>query len=253
MSEPQDTDPILETYAVGPMQCNCSIFGCSNSRECIVVDPGGDADLILKRVAALGLNVGYVLITHAHFDHVLAACAVKRATGAKICLHPKDKWLYRIAFLQYRLFGVKGDTPPRPDWWLAEGDRIPIGAYHADVIHTPGHTPGSCCFHVVDEKLLWSGDTLFRRSVGNWGYPGGSFSALIESILQKLLRLPDDTRVIPGHGEDTTIGEERQFNPFLKPARIEELRIEEDSKPSTFKQIMSLLGRMVGFRNSDDG
>lgn len=183
----------------------------------------------------------YVLITHAHFDHVLAARAVKRATGAEVCLHPKDKWLYRIAFIQYRLFGVKGENPPRPDWWLAEGDQIPFGRYHCDVIHTPGHTPGSCCFHVAEEKVLFSGDTLFRRSVGQWSYPGGSFSALIESILQKLLVLPDDTLVIPGHGDETTIGEEHESNPYLKPEKIALIQQEEDSKPGTFKQIVSFL------------
>jgi glyoxylase-like metal-dependent hydrolase (beta-lactamase superfamily II) len=236
---------VLEIHAVGPMQCNCSIFGCQSSRDCIVVDPGGDADLILDRVTALGLNVRYVLITHAHFDHVLAARAIKNETGAEICVHPKDKWLYRIAFIQYRLFGIKGDSPPRPDWWLAEGDQIPIGCYHADVIHTPGHSPGSCCFHVAEEKLLFSGDTLFRRSVGQWTYPGGSFAALTKSILQKLFLLPDDTRVIPGHGEETTIGEERELNPYLKPGKIAELQLEEENKPGVLKQIFSLVAGLV--------
>jgi hydroxyacylglutathione hydrolase len=183
---------------------------------------------------------------------LLPKSRIKNATGAKICLHPKDRWLYRIAFIQYRLFGVKGDSPPRPDWWLSEGDQIPIGGFHADVIHTPGHSPGSCCFHVAEEKLLFSGDTLFRRSVGQWSYPGGSFAALVQSILQKLFVLPDDTRVIPGHGEETTIGEERQFNPYLEPERIALLQREEENKPGLFKQILFLLGGVLGLRGKEE-
>ena len=251
MTAESESATVLEIHAVGPLQCNCSIFGCNKSRECIVVDPGGDADLIVERVKALGLVVRYVLITHAHFDHVLAARAIKNATGAQVCVHPKDKWLYWIVPLQCRMFGVKGKVKfaPYPDWWLSEGDQIPIGGYHADVIHTPGHTPGSCCFHLAEEKLLWSGDTLFHRAVGNWEYPGGSFAALIDSILTKLWNLPEDTRVIPGHGEETTIGDERRFNPYLKPARIEELREEEAGKPGLFKQILSLLGHLIGIRS----
>ncbi|HEY9793719.1 MAG TPA: MBL fold metallo-hydrolase [Candidatus Obscuribacterales bacterium] len=239
---------ILETHIVGPNACNCSIVACPQTRDAVVVDPGGDEELLLERIKALGVNVKYILITHAHFDHVIAARTLREKTGAKVCLHRKDMWLYRIMFLQYRMAGLTARLPPRPDVFLNNGDRYDAGNVSLRVLHTPGHSPGSCCFHLETEKLLFSGDTLFKDSVGNWVYPGGNWVALIESISAQLLGLPDDTRVIPGHGDETTIGAEKATNKYLKPDELEKARAYEATRPGVLKSIGVILLRMLGWK-----
>jgi glyoxylase-like metal-dependent hydrolase (beta-lactamase superfamily II) len=227
---------ILETYKVGPVECNCSIVASKETGEAVVVDPGGDPELLLERIKALGVKVKYILITHAHFDHVIAARVLKEATGAKVCLHRKDIWLYRIMPLQYRMFGAKdAGRPAKLDILLKDGDSFRCDDLTVNVLHTPGHSPGSCCFHMAAQKLLFSGDTLFQGSVGQWAFPGGSFDALVRSITEKLFTLPDDTRVIPGHRDETTIGVEKATNPYLTPEAIAKYHAEEAKRPGTIK------------------
>jgi hydroxyacylglutathione hydrolase len=237
---------ILETFQVGPMKCNCSIVASDATKEAVIIDPGGDEDLILRRVEALGVKVKYALITHAHFDHVIAARALQEATGAAICVHRKDRRMYAIMPLQYKMYGIKALRPPKPQRWLQECDEIRVGDLQARVIHTPGHSPGSCAFHLAAQKLLFSGDTLFRESVGIWTPPGGSFDALIDSIQEKLFHLPDDTRVIPGHNEETTIGHEKQHNRYLKADEIARNRAELDHRSRQTKVLMSIINFLLG-------
>jgi hydroxyacylglutathione hydrolase len=237
---------ILETFQVGPVKCNCSIVASEATNEAVVIDPGGDEELILKRVKALGVSVKYALITHAHFDHVIAARALQEATGAAICVHRKDRRMYAIMPLQYKMYGIKALRPPKPQRWLQEGDQIRFGDLLANVIHTPGHSPGSCAYHLAAQKLLFSGDTLFRESVGVWTPPGGSFEALMHSIQGKLFGLPDDTRVIPGHMGETTIGHEKEHNPLLKPDAIARHRAELEQMSGKTRVLMSIINFLLG-------
>lgn len=223
---------ILETFKVGPMDCNCSILVCPQTSETVVIDPGGNEEEILFKLEKLGARVKLILITHAHFDHVVAADKLKKATGAPICLHEKDIWLYRLMPLQFLLASIEKKAPPHPDRLLKEGDLLEAGTLSLSVIHTPGHSPGSSCYHMDERKMLFAGDTLFHASVGNWRVPFGALEPLIHSIQTKLMALPDQTRVFPGHGDETSIGFERANNPFLDPAKIAEFRKEERNRPS---------------------
>jgi len=215
---------IVETHPVGLLQCNCTIVGCPQTREAIVVDPGGDAPLILERVAALGLKVVRIVHTHAHFDHVMGTRELQEATGAPVDLHPDEHFLYDDLAAQLALVGlppaIEIPAAPPVDHHLEDGETLRFGEAGTLVIHSPGHTPGSCCFSLptADGLLLLAGDTLFRGSVGRTDFPRGSFDALQASIRDRLLPLDDATRVIPGHGPETSIGLERRQNPFLADA-----------------------------------
>jgi hydroxyacylglutathione hydrolase len=233
---------ILETFKVGPMECNCSIVVCPDTRNAIVVDPGGNADLLIERLRSLNATLKSIVITHAHFDHVIAARQLREATGAQVCLHRKDIWLYRVMPLQYRMSGIKDKRPPRVNRFLAEGDTVSAGNIEFSTLHTPGHSPGSICLHCASQKLLFSGDTLFRLSVGNWRFPGGSLETLLASI-ERLGALPDDTRVIPGHMEETTIGFERANSQYFQPAFLEELKETERAQPRV--TVRSMLWAMI--------
>jgi len=206
----------IHTLTVGPVSCKCIIVACPVSSEAAVVDPGGNADEILAEVAAMGVNVKYLLHTHAHFDHILATREVAAATGAEVLLHADDRAMYENLPAQGRIFGFAAERPPEVSRWLAGGETIAIGTLSARVIHTPGHTPGSVGYYfATPAPLLLSGDTLFAESVGRTDLRGGSFEDLVVSIREKLYPLPGDTRVIPGHGPETTIGHEREHNPFV--------------------------------------
>ncbi len=206
----------VETFPVGDFQCNCAILVDEATREAVIVDPGDDAPRILARVKSHGVTVRYLLHTHAHLDHIMATRAVKEATGAEVRLHPGDDWLYQNLAMQCGMFGWDADTPSPVDAPLAEGDVITFGGERLTVIHTPGHTPGSVCLESAGETpLVFSGDTLFARGIGRTDLWGGSHPQLLRSIERRLLVLPDPTRVVPGHGPRTTIGDERRKNPFL--------------------------------------
>jgi glyoxylase-like metal-dependent hydrolase (beta-lactamase superfamily II) len=207
----------IQSFPVGPLQCNCSIIACEETKEAAIIDPGGDAEKILDLIKEHDFKVKYLLHTHAHFDHVLGSRAIKEATNAKICLHKGDQWLYDNLLTQCSLFGFSALEPIPADHYLSDEEEVKVGKLNTSVIHTPGHTPGSLCFRVADrESILFSGDTLFHRSIGRTDLWGGSFDDLIRSISSRLFTLDDSTSVIPGHGESTSIWSEKKENPFLQ-------------------------------------
>jgi Zn-dependent hydrolases, including glyoxylases len=206
---------IVETLAVGPLGCNCTILGCPETRKALVVDPGGDADRIAALLDRHGLTPVALLHTHAHFDHVLGAPELKERFGAEILLHADDLPLYENVPMQGAFFGFSLPEPAPVDRFVPDGEQLAFGAEKGEVIHTPGHTPGSICFHVGKQKLLLTGDTLFAGGIGRTDLWGGSQTALMRSIRERLLTLDPETRVIPGHGPETTLGEEAVNNVFL--------------------------------------
>jgi hydroxyacylglutathione hydrolase len=209
---------LLETFAVGAFQCNCSIVACGDTKEAIVVDPGGDHARILEVVRHYDLTVKWIIHTHAHLDHIYETRDVKDAAGGTVALHQGDKFLYDGFAQQAAMFGwrVRPSTPV--EHWLEDGETLPYGKSAASVIHTPGHTPGSCCFGVQsnDGPLLLAGDTLFQRSIGRTDLPGGDYATIERSIKERLYTLDPDTAVICGHGPQTTIGDEARHNPFVQ-------------------------------------
>ncbi len=207
---------IRKTFAVPPLGCNCSIIGDPVTKQAIVVDPGGAPERILREVAALGLRVTRILHTHAHFDHFLASGQVQAATGASLCLHPDDGPLWDMVEEQCELFGVAAVAVPSPDYWLKDDEAVSIGSVTAAALHTPGHTPGSMCFHLPEADLLLAGDTLFRGSIGRTDLWGGDFDAIQRSIRDRLYVLGDHTTVVTGHGLETDIGSERRRNGFVR-------------------------------------
>jgi hydroxyacylglutathione hydrolase len=207
---------ILETFPVGPLQCNCTILGDEEAREAIVIDPGDDISRIHNRLTELGLKLKQILITHAHIDHVGGALKLKRLTGAPILMNENDLPLLQIMDQQAGWLGMETPEVVPPDESLKDGLNVGLELYPAQVIHTPGHTQGSISLHFAPLKMVFAGDTLFAGSIGRTDLPGGNGRQLIDSIRTHLLVLPDETRVIPGHGPDTTIGAEREVNPFLQ-------------------------------------
>lgn len=195
-----------ETFA-----SNCYIVGDESSKATMIIDPGAAANWILGEIDELGLQVTLILVTHAHGDHVGALREVKEATGAPVAIHNDDA---KSLEAKPSWLPASFQTPPAPDRLLKDGDAIDIGSLHFVVIHTPGHTPGGIC--ILGEGMLFSGDTLFNEGIGRSDFPGGSYSQLMRSIRTRLLTLPDETVVYPGHGPETTIGHERQRNPFLR-------------------------------------
>jgi glyoxylase-like metal-dependent hydrolase (beta-lactamase superfamily II) len=206
---------VLETFAVGPLQCNCTILGDEVTHEAIVIDPGDEITRIYRRLIELGLTLKQILITHGHIDHVGGALKLKRLTGAPILLNQDDLELLAMMEQQAAWIGVPTPAVAPPDASLAEGLIVGLEHYPAEVIHTPGHTQGSICLHFAPQNMLFAGDTLFAGSIGRTDLPGGDYGQILRSIHTKLLVLPEETRVIAGHGPETTIGEERESNPFL--------------------------------------
>jgi hydroxyacylglutathione hydrolase len=207
---------ILETFPVGLLQCNCTLLGDETTGEAMVIDPGDNIPQILARLARHGLTLKQIVVTHAHIDHVGGALKLKQQTGAPILLNQQDLPLLEMMDVQAGWLGVQTPEVAPPD--ASAEDYLVVGLenYPAQVLHTPGHTPGSICLHFAPQKLLIAGDTLFAGSIGRTDLPGGDFKTIIRSIRDRLLPLPEDTRVIPGHGSVTTIGEERESNPFLQ-------------------------------------
>jgi hydroxyacylglutathione hydrolase len=211
---------IRESFPVGLLGCNCSIVADPGTKQAIVVDPGDQAPEILARLERLGVQAVKLVHTHAHFDHVLGTGAVAERTGAEVLLHAGDRWLYDNVELQARMFGIPWSPAVMAPLTreLTGGEVLPFGNREARVLHTPGHTPGSLCFFVErtgETPVVFSGDTLFRRSIGRTDLWGGSAEQLLASIRDQLFSLPDDTIVVPGHGPPTTIGAEREANPYV--------------------------------------
>jgi glyoxylase-like metal-dependent hydrolase (beta-lactamase superfamily II) len=207
---------IHEVLVVGPLQCNCSILGDETSREAIVVDPGDDISRIVAILALHQLTLKQIVVTHAHIDHIAGAQHLKRLTGAPILYNQLDLPLVKMMDLQAGWLGIATPEVAPPDADLADNQTVSIAGLSATVLHTPGHTQGSSCLWIPDHKLLIAGDTLFAGSVGRTDLPGGNTKQLIQSVNDRLLTLPDDTTVLPGHGSTTSIGEERESNPFLQ-------------------------------------
>ena len=206
---------IHEIVPVGPLQCNCSIIGDETSREAMVVDPGDDISDVLAIIKKHNLTVKQIVITHAHIDHVGGAMKLRAATGAPILLNHNDYTLLKMLDLQADWVGMQSPGKVEIDHSLNEQDTVKAGALIANVMHTPGHTEGSICLYFPAEKKLIAGDTLFAGSIGRTDLPGGSFQKIMRSLHDKVLSLPDETAVVPGHGPLTSIGAEREANPFL--------------------------------------
>jgi hydroxyacylglutathione hydrolase len=206
---------ILYTRPVGPLECNCYIVGDRATKQAIVIDPGGDADVIAEVIARNDLRIVSIVATHAHFDHILAAARLREITGASFHLHDDDRVLLDWMQTSGRLWlGVELPPPPDVDRPAPEGEVLTAGRVRLEVLHTPGHSPGS--ISLIGDDAIFSGDTLFAGSVGRTDLPGGDTSSLIKAITDKLMVFDDDVPVHPGHGPATTIGEERRFNPFLR-------------------------------------
>jgi glyoxylase-like metal-dependent hydrolase (beta-lactamase superfamily II) len=206
---------IHEILPVGLLQCNCSILGDEVSGEAIVVDPGDDIPRIMAVLQRHKLTVKQILITHAHIDHIAGAARLKALTGAPVLYNPRDLPLVKMMDTQAGWLGMETPEVHSPDDTLEDGRVIAIAGLSGNILHTPGHTQGSVCLHIPRQNLLLAGDTLFAGSIGRTDLPGGDGPTLIRSIHNLLLPLPDATIVVPGHGPNTTIGEERDSNPFL--------------------------------------
>lgn len=207
---------IHKVFPVGPLQCNCSVVGDEQTREAMVIDPGDQVEDILKILAAERLTLKQIVVTHAHIDHVGGAMKLKAATGAPILMNQNDQALLKLLDVQANWIGMKPPGAVDVDEAISTGRVLKVGNIAASVIHTPGHTEGSICLYFPDQKTLVAGDTLFAGSIGRTDLPGGSFEKIMRSLHHQVLALPDDTQVVPGHGPITTIGEERETNPFLQ-------------------------------------
>ena len=204
---------IRKTFPVGPLQCNCTIIGDTETGIGYVFDPGGNPQRIMATVETMGLKIIGIIHTHAHLDHILAAGEINRKTGAPIWLHRSDKFLWDTLDLQCRMFGVPYTPVPDPDHWIEDEQDLECGGY---CIHTPGHTPGSASFYFENSRLLIAGDTLFQGSIGRTDFEGGDAGLLKKSIQQRIYKLDESSAVITGHGPETTIGQEMRFNAFVR-------------------------------------
>lgn len=205
---------IVKKLEVGPIMANCYILGCESTKEAVVIDPGDDADRILMELAKSGLKVKYLINTHGHFDHVGANKRMKEVTGAVLAIHPDDEPMLKELSRSAMMFGLSAENSPSADIRLNHGDEISFGEITLKVIHTPGHSKGGVCLYT--KGYLFAGDTLFAGSIGRTDLNGGDYDTLISSIKEKLLVLEPDTVVYTGHGPETTIGNEKRMNPFLR-------------------------------------
>lgn len=210
---------LLETRAVGPFFKNGFVVGCEETREGVLIDPGDEVDELLDAAKVHRLSIRYVLLTHAHLDHITGVGRAKQALGAPVGLHRDDEFLYRAVVQQGQAFGLRVDPQPAVDFFYDDQGPWRFGRFGVWVLHTPGHCPGGVCLAIGREgeaaRTLFVGDTLFAGSIGRTDLPGGDMATLLQSIRQVLFSFPDDTPVYSGHGEPTTIGRERRTNPFL--------------------------------------
>ncbi len=215
MSEELPNDIIIESLTVGPIQTNVYVVGCRETGQGAIVDAGGNPDGLLGLAEEHGLEIDKILQTHAHIDHVAAIPEIKESTGAPIFLHPHDLQLWQAAPQQGQMFGIPVEPLPAADEELYDGQIIELGMLRAEVMLLPGHSPGSVAFYFADQSVVLSGDVLFAGSIGRVDLPGSDRSAM-KASLERISGLPDDTRVLSGHGPATSIGREKQMNPFLK-------------------------------------
>jgi glyoxylase-like metal-dependent hydrolase (beta-lactamase superfamily II) len=209
---------IHEILPVGMLQCNCSIFGDEQSREAVVIDPGDNIDDVLAILSKHGLTVKAIVITHAHIDHIGGAAKLKAATGAAVHMNQNDQGLYDRMDVQASWLGMETPEITAIDTPARDGDTLALGDATFHVLHTPGHTQGSISLWIPAENKLIAGDTLFRDSIGRTDLPGGDGRQILRSIHEKLMPLPENAIVVPGHGGNTTIGREKEWNPFLQGA-----------------------------------
>ena len=206
---------IVKKLVVGPLQTNCYIVGCEETKKGAVVDPGGSHSAILEEVERLGLEIVAVIDTHGHVDHILANRQVIEATGAPLMIHPLDEPMLTSPMKGFAFLLARMKPSPPPDRLLEDGDEVQVGQIKLKVLHTPGHSPGSVSLLAEGEGAVFSGDVLFRMSIGRSDLPGGNFGTLMQSIKKILFALPDDTIVYSGHGPETTIGFEKRSNPWV--------------------------------------
>jgi len=206
---------IFESIAVGPLSVNCYIVGCEQSREGIIIDPGGDVELIAALVQRYGLKIHTIINTHGHFDHVGGNSRLIASCGARLLIHQADAPMLSRSAEVARKYGLDGENSPEADAYLVDGMEIFFGTCRMKVFHTPGHTLGGCCLYIAEELKVITGDTLFADSIGRTDLPGGSHEQLLNSIRTKLFTLPGDVIVYPGHGPQTTIGHEKCCNPYF--------------------------------------
>ncbi|MBN2429078.1 MAG: MBL fold metallo-hydrolase [Deltaproteobacteria bacterium] len=209
----------IHTLVVGALQVNCYIVACEETRQAIVIDPGDEGERIWEVVSAEGYELKQIVNTHGHFDHLGGNKFLVEKSGAQLLIHELDLNLLKTITGHAAKFGLEVEPSPVPDRFLSDGDILKIGRLEARVLHTPGHSPGGICLLMGEH--LFSGDTLFARSVGRTDLPGGDFATLLEGIRRQLLPLPDATVVHPGHGPDTTIGEEKALNSFINSGESE--------------------------------
>jgi len=209
---------ILKAFELGPFAVNCYLVGDETTKEGMLIDPGAEAEALKEEIGKAELNIKLIVLTHGHIDHIGAVAALKEATGAEFAYHAQEADTIQGRMETYAVMGREVPEVPQADRLLQGGDTLEVGGLRFTVLHTPGHSPGGIC--LVGNGVLFSGDTLFNFSIGRTDIPGGNIVQLLNSIHTKLLVLPDSTIVLPGHGPQTTIGQERQWNPFLRPGGI---------------------------------
>ncbi len=209
---------IVEAFPVGPLQCNCVVLGDEETREAVIIDPGDEAERIEEILDHYRLDLKSVVHTHGHIDHILAAEHLRKTREAAVCLHEADRFLWDGIQMQASFLGLRVEAAGKVDRHVKEGDEVPFGDYKLRVLETPGHTPGSICLFLKGDAspILFSGDTLFQNGIGRTDLWGGSFEAITTSIRKRLYGLDEETLVQPGHGPATTIGEEKNSNPFVR-------------------------------------
>jgi hydroxyacylglutathione hydrolase len=206
----------IRQLPLGPLQTNCYLVGCEETQLAAIIDPAWDGRAIVAAAEDDGWEVSHILLTHAHFDHVGGLQETKALTGAPIYLHADAVDMLSNTTMSAAFFGLRVPAPPPPDHFLTPDQVLSVGSLRFHVLYTPGHAPGHVCFHLPGYRVLFDGDVLFRGGIGRTDLPGGDHVQLMDSIQSLLSSLPDETRVFSGHGPVTTIGEERQMNPFLQ-------------------------------------